>query len=378
MKTIVTRAARRIPRTVLRERCEWPFARDAVEVYVRRLLTIESFRVNKDSNMQRSLIALAVLATLGTSAFAQSNVTLYGRVNVTVERQKVGNGPNNWVEQNNASRFGLKGSEDLGGGLKAGFVLEHRFNINDGRPTYGTAFWGGAGQAEVNLGSSQFGTIRMGHMTSEAYYATADYVSMHNHDTGTSSDALYAFVDNSSNKVAYRSPSLGGLTLDAAVSSGDSPNTRRSYDFAGNYDAGPLHLGAGYTKQKDSDAKQFAARALYELGPFVFGGYVQRDTDGYGSGYGNRTTYRLSGMYTMASTEFHLNFGHAGDYGARAGDNKASQYTLAVNQNLSKRTKVYAFYTRINNSSGATYSFGPSVSGGQDLSSFAVGVRHNF
>jgi predicted porin len=328
--------------------------------------------------MQRSLIALAVLATLGTSAFAQSNVTLYGRLNVTVERQKFSNGSKNLVEQNNASRFGLKGTEDLGGGLMAGFQLEHRFNINDGRPTYGSAFWGGAGVAEVNLGSNQLGTVRLGHFTSEAYYATADYVSMHNHDTGTSSDALYAFVDNSDNKVAYRSPSFGGVVLHGAVTSGDSPNTKRAYDLAANYDGGPLHLGAGYTKLKNSNAKQFAARALYELGPFVFGGYVQRDTDGYGTGLGNRTSYRLSGMYTLASTEFHVNWGHAGEYSNRAGNDKANQYTFGVNQNLSKRTKVYAFYTKISNSTTATYGpFGP-VAGGVDFGSFAVGVRHNF
>jgi predicted porin len=328
--------------------------------------------------MQRSFIALAVLATLGTSAFAQSNVTLYGRANVTIERQKAtngaGEGKNNWVQQNNASRFGLKGNEDLGGGLKAGFVLEHRFNINNGQQTC-AAFWGCAGQAEVNLGSNSLGTIRLGHMTSEAYYATADYVSMHNHDTGTSGDALYAFVDNSSNKVAYRSPKLGGLTFDAAVTTGDAPNTKRSYDFAGNYDAGPLHLGAGYTKLKDSNAKQFAARALYEFGPFVVGGYVQRDTDGYGTNLGNRTTYRLAGMYTAGPTEFHLNFGHAGDYSRTTGiDTAANQYTLGVNYNLSKRTKVYTFFTKIADKAAAPTRVG--LYG--DFQSFAVGVRHNF
>jgi predicted porin len=321
--------------------------------------------------MKKTLIAAAVLASVGSAAFAQSSVTIYGRLNETIERQKVGDGDNNWVMQNNASRLGFKGSEDLGGGLKAGFILEHRFNLNDGRTTYGNAFWGGAGQAEVNIGSSQIGTIRLGHFTSEAYYATADYVSMHNHDTGTSSDALYAFVDNSSNKVAYRSPSFGGFTLDAAVTAADSPNTKRSFDFAGNYDAGPLHLGAGFTKLKDSDAKQFAFRALYELGAFTFGGYVQRDTDGFGDGLGKRTTYRLAGMYALGNAEFHLNVGRAGDYD-NLSNSSATQATVGINYNLSKRTKVYTFYTKLNDK---------APSGGQlygDFKSFAVGVRHNF
>jgi predicted porin len=321
--------------------------------------------------MNKSLISAAVLATLGGTAFAQSSVQIYGRVNESIERQKIGNGDNSWAMQNNASRIGFKGTEDLGGGLTAGFILEHRFNLNDGRATYGNAFWGGAGQAEVNLGSSQFGTIRLGHFTSEAYYATADYVSMHNHDTGTSSDALYAFVDNSSNKLAYRSPSFGGFTLDAAVTAADSPNTKRSFDFAGNYDVGSLHLGAGFTKLKDSDAKQFAFRALYELGAFTFGGYVQRDTDGFGDGLGKRTSYRLSGMYTLGNAELHLNVGRAGDYD-NVSNSSATQATVGVNYNLSKRTKVYTFYTKLNDKAAS----GNQLYG--DFKSFAVGVRHNF
>jgi predicted porin len=358
---------------VLRERCEWPFARDAVKVYARLLLTIEPFPVNKDSNMQRSLIALAALATLGTSAFAQSTVTIYGRANVTIERQKVRNGPNNWVQQNNASRFGLKGSEDLGGGLKAGFQIEHGFNINDGRQTQ-SAFW--ARQSEVNLGSSSWGTVRLGNFTSEAYYATADYVSMHNHDTGTSSDAFYAYLGRNTSKVAYRTPNFGGATFEAAVTEAGASTEGRTVDLAANWDGGPLHLGFGYEKNDPQNAltskkDQYAVRGLYEMGPFVFGGYVQRDKNVYGSG--NRTTYRLSGMYTTGPIELHLNYGHAGDYSKTPGvDTAADQYTLGVNYNLSKRTKVYTFFTKVNDKApGSGLLYG-------DFQSFAVGMRHNF
>ncbi len=77
-------------------------------------------------------LALAVLALLGsTAAFAQSSVTLYGRVNTTVERQEVGNVKTTGLF-NNSSRFGFKGTEDLGGGLKAGFQLESGFESDTG------------------------------------------------------------------------------------------------------------------------------------------------------------------------------------------------------------------------------------------------------
>ena len=76
--------------------------------------------------------ALAALALVGTSAaFAQSSVTLYGRVNTTVERQKDGDVSKTGLFNNN-SRFGFKGQEDLGGGLKAGFQLESGFDSSSG------------------------------------------------------------------------------------------------------------------------------------------------------------------------------------------------------------------------------------------------------
>jgi predicted porin len=313
--------------------------------------------------MQRSLIIAAVLASIGASAYAQSDtVTIYGRLNLSVERQKVGNGPNNWAMQNSSSRVGMRGSEDLGGGMKAGFQIEHGFNPANGTQSQ-PAFW--ARQSEVNLSSNKYGMLRLGNFTSEAYYATSDYIGMHNHETGTSADALYAYIGRNTDKIAYRTPSFSGATVEASATAANTfPD--RTYDVAANYDAGPLHLGAGY--EKNGNAKQFAIRGLYELGAFTVGAIVQRDTDGFGAGFGNRTNFRFAGMYTVGNTEFHANVGRAGDYSNVVGDSSANQYTLAINQNLSKRTKVYTFYTKITDK-GTIYG---------DFSSFAVGVRHNF
>jgi predicted porin len=312
--------------------------------------------------MKRSLIAAAVLATLGTSAFAQSSVTMYGRLNLTLESQKI-NGVTSKGLYNNASRIGMKGSEDLGGGMKAGFQIEHGFNADTGSATQGAAgFW--ARQSEVNL-SGGFGMVRLGNFTSEAYFATADYVSMHNHDTGSSSDAFYAYIGRNTDKVAYRTPDFGGFTAEAAVSLRDVPtSTDRTIDLAVNYGAGPLHVGVGY--EKNGSANQFAVSGLYEMGALTFGGYLQRDKNGYAAG--DRTTMRVTGMYTMGSTELHANFGRAGDYSGVAGDSSATQVTFGVNQNLSKRTKLYGYLTKVSDK-GTIYG---------DFQSLAVGVRHNF
>ncbi len=334
----------------------------------------DNFLQQMKVNMKKIALAAAV-AALSAPAFAQSSVTLWGRINTTMESQKVGNGDRVSVLQNNASRLGFKGTEDLGGGLKASFALEHGLNADNGAATGGTQFWNR--EASVQL-AGDFGAVRLGRWTNGSYYATADYVSMHNHDTGTSSDALYSgvgfFTPNGnpqSNKVAYFTPNLQGFNAEIALHAGEGVD-KRAYDVALNYDQGPLHLGAGYTKQ--GDANQYAVRALYELGPFTFGGYVQREDSGRPLTPGakeTRTIGRLSGMYTLNQSEFHLNVGgtKAGGYSFNGGRNGGKQYTLGYNYNLSKRTKVYGFYTVID----AT-----TANKADDFNSFAVGVRHNF
>ncbi len=311
--------------------------------------------------MNRTIVVAALATLVSGAAMAQSSVTIYGRLNLTLESQDA-NGVKTKVMNNNSSRIGFKGTEDLGGGLKAGFVLESGMSPDTG--TAGNPFWGR--QSEVNL-SGGFGTVRLGNFTSEAYFATSDYIGMHNHETGTSSDALYAYIGRNINKVSYRTPEfVKGLTLEGAVSAGEGVAGRtRSYDFAANYGVGPLHVGFGY--EKNGNAKQMAISGLYEFGSLIVGGLIQRDTNAYGSG--NRTNFRGSVAYIVGASEFHVNVGKAGNYSNTA-DSGALQTTLGYNYNLSKRTKVYGYWTKVDAERNTGYA--------SDYSSLALGVRHNF
>jgi predicted porin len=340
--------------------------------------------------MKIQRVMLAVLALCGTSAaLAQSSVTIYGRVNTTIESQKYTGEDRNSVMQNNASRIGFKGEEDLGNGLKAGFVLESGFASDTGAGSSANGGLTFGRQSEVNL-SGNFGMVRLGNFFPESYYATADYVSMHNHDTGTSADALYidpawmgrgAAVSQdrkgglgTGNKIAYRTPSFGGLTVEGSVAMHERQNVdgypnKYAYDLAANYATGPLALGAGYSQI--AGAKQLGLRALYTFGQFTVGGYYQRN-DEYT--LGSRNNFRVSGMYALGASEFHVNVGRANSW-SKLDNSAALQWTLGYNYNLSKRTKVYGFYTKVDNKENASYNVNKA---GQDFSSFAVGIRHNF
>ena len=306
--------------------------------------------------MQRQLIIATAAALLAGSALAQSSTEIYGRLNLSVERQTVA-GDSRTAVEDNSSRIGLRGTEDLGGGLKVGFVLEHGFNADTGAAA--GDFWGR--ESTLSL-SGNFGTFRFGNMpASEAYFATADYVSMHNHDTGTSADALYGFVAVGAlqNTIAYTSPTMNGLRLDVQYGLKENSKTDNPLSLAANYDAGPLHLGFGY---EDYDGnKSTAIRALYEMGAITVGGYYEK-----GSGDTRYNNIRVSAMYTQGVSEFHANYGNRGDTND-VSNTGANQLTLGYNYNLSKRTKLYTYYTRLD-----------TEIANADFSSFAVGIRHNF
>ena len=332
--------------------------------------------------MKLSRLMLAAVAVCGTSAvMAQSSVTIYGRVNTTIEHQKTGKESKTGMFNNN-SRIGFKGVEDLGNGLKAGFQLEAGFNSDDGSDAL--AF---KRQSEVNL-SGNFGMVRLGNFYPESYYATSDYIGMHNHETGSSVDALYydaAWFDGTGtgNKLAYRTPTFNNFWAEGSVSFHEKakdpakPNEVRknAYDLAANYNNGPLSLGAGYSYWNSN--YQAALRGLYTFGQFTVGAYYQRNKDDnaiLGAGAGTRNNFRLSGMYVLNASEFHVNVGRANSW-SKVDDSAATQWTLGYNYNLSKRTKVYTYYTKINNKKAAEYGTGVA---GDDFSSFALGIRHNF
>ena len=316
--------------------------------------------------MKKIALVPALAATAAAPAFAQS-VTLWGRLNTSVESQKFGDEDRQWSVVDNRSRIGFKGTEDLGGGLKAGFQIEHGFDADTGT-AHSSAFWNR--QSEVNL-SGGFGTVRLGAWTPDSYFATSDYIGMHNHETGDSSDAFYASTFTYGNKVGYVTPNMGGFQGYLSVAEG-SPTVEKTYDLAAYYDRGPLHLGLG--AEKRDNQKQVAIRGLYELGAFTVGALYQHDTDMYG--VGSRNYFRVSGMYAFGANELHLNVGRAGEYSDEPGTGSSTQWTVAYNYNLSKRTKVYGYYTAVGGDDAARYT--GVTSGDGKFNAFAVGIRHNF
>lgn len=307
------------------------------------------------------LVATATFALLTIPALAQSNVSLYGRINTSIENQKDGSGQRVTALNDNASRLGIRVNESLGSGLFAGIQLESGFDSSTGANASAGAFFNR--RSHIDFGSSRFGSVRMSLWLPGSYFAIADYVSLHNHDTGRSADALYSFVAfTKTNKIAYISPNWMGFRTEVSIALGER-TAKNTIDVSAQYDVGSWHLGAAYASQ--SNKEQFAIRALYDWNQWTLGGYVQRENVESSLNGDSRKIARLVAMYKWGQSEVHLNGGYTQRGGSQS--ERAAQYTLAYNYNLSKRTKLYTYYTAIDSASKIKSS-----------DSFAVGVRHNF
>ncbi|NHB08393.1 porin [Burkholderia cepacia] len=203
--------------------------------------------------MKKSLYALAVLGTFSGIAHAQSSVTLYGIVDEGLNYNSNAGGSRLYNLTSGGlqgSRWGLRGKEDLGGGLNALFVLENGFDASSGKLGQGGLEFGR--QAFVGLGS-RFGTVTLGRQ----YDAVVDSVGAFAvaGQWGTAMSAHAGDIDNfnnsyrGNNTIKYTSPTYAGVTFVGTYSLGGvagNVTANQIWSLGASYANGPLTLGAAY------------------------------------------------------------------------------------------------------------------------------------
>lgn len=205
--------------------------------------------------MKKTLMVAALSGMFATAAHAQSSVTLYGLIDAGITYTNSQGGRANWQETSgsaNGSRWGLRGAEDLGGGLKAIFTLENGFNIGNGAQSHEGRQFGR--QAFVGLASDQYGAVTLGRQ----YDSVVDYLGPLAL-TGTQyggTQFAHPFdndnLDNSfriNNSVKYQSPDFEGFKFGALYGfsnqAGNFANNR-AYSVGASYNYGPLNVAAAY------------------------------------------------------------------------------------------------------------------------------------
>ncbi|GAP36509.1 porin [Piscinibacter sakaiensis] len=341
--------------------------------------------------LQHLAAAAAALLAVG-AASAQSNVTVYGLLDLGLQKSNGDarsatwrNGPADkaWnLAQSKGSRLGFRGSEELGGGLSAQFQIEHRFNPDTGAQNNATSFW--SGRAFVQLTSKDFGAVYLGREYAPQYFVAVKTDPFGQDGVGQFSSRAYANFqskgDNgarTNNTVGYKSPKLGGLSAQVAVSLGEG-STSRETGFNVEYASGPLYVAGAYARQ-DQGAVGTASNsgdgstlvllaAHYDFG--VIKPVVQYSRSELGPTGNLKNDFWLVGATAPLGAAV-LKAGYA-RFDPSGANNLQQKIAVGVDYFLSKRTKLYADLA-VSKQKG-------TISGGNygDYRAFAVGYQHNF
>ncbi|MDE1180160.1 porin [Paraburkholderia sp.] len=211
--------------------------------------------------MKKSLLAIALSGTFALSAHAQNSVTLYGLIDTGLVYTNNQSGHSNWQQSSSTTQntvFGLKGSEDLGGGLHAIFKLEQGFNLNNGSQAFSGDGFGS--QAWVGLQSDQYGTVTLGRQFDVLNDLLGPLTAGSNAWGGSlaahpfENDNLAADSVVINNAVKYVSPTIRGVTVETMYAMSNKAggfSNNRAYGFSASYAQGPLNLAAGYLQMNN-------------------------------------------------------------------------------------------------------------------------------
>ena len=346
--------------------------------------------------MKKSLIALAVAGAFAAPAFAAtSNVDVYGKLHVSVSMfDDQADTTNDLQISSNASRFGLKGSEDLGGGLKAIWQIESGVNLDeqDGKLSSRNSFVGLSGG---------FGTALIGNhdtplkLVGRSVDLFGDTMADSRNVMGGGSDT------RAKNVVAYISPNFSGFSFAGAYSTdlqiadaagftpaialnGVERDSRGVYNLSATYANGPIFAGIGYGDGDGHEALGLGAHVRL-AGGFTFGNakvVAQYDSLEDDTAVGNdMDAWMVGGSYTMGAIVLKANY-MTKEYDVAT--NEPTQWTIGADYNLSKRSSLYALYASgeegvvMGSGAGSTDQVGGTAASNGDVSVLSVGVVHTF
>ena len=390
--------------------------------------------------MKKSLIALAALAA--TSAFAQSSVSIDGGFDAGLQMNNYKGNKVSGIAGNGSStsQFNLRGTEDLGGGLKANFRLETDFNAVSNFGNTGTSTGSNAttpassingaggtfGNGEIRVGlSGNFGAVDMGAVNYNTLTTT-----LTGQPFGTAigsgfrtfyiNDALATSAVRAENAIKYMSPAFMGFnasvyvskkqalatTVNAVVGTSTTnlntqPNafstTMGAYDQVGtselglNYANGPLAASFSQLKQNfqgisATNASLGVAGSTISTVNTLGANYALGDAKVFALYQNNKTNtssvnsnaFSVSGTYTMGAFVMMAQLGRFNNKFASTSSNLVG---IGIDYSLSKRTALYLRAESINGLGGSAAAVTPAAISGTDSAKFsrnAIGLRHTF
>tara|TARA_R110001599_G_scaffold353676_1_gene595003 strand:- start:26058 stop:27083 length:1026 start_codon:yes stop_codon:yes gene_type:complete len=341
--------------------------------------------------MKKSLLALAIFGAFAGTASAQSSVTVYGIVDTGFSSTDVGgnNGRATGIESSgqSTSRFGFKGTEDLGGGMKAIFQLENGIKTDDGTAGTTSAF----DRISIIGLEGSFGAVKLGRqqsVTKNAYDAIDPFS-----DSGSIGPISKIFFNakgpgRDSNSIKYSTPSFAGFKAQAEYAFGEvtgdtGANSQASVGLG--YKNGPLNVQFAYNSKDTSNATPTTTMdsdvaflgATYNFGAFTLhGAYANTKFD-------DKTAVNADTEFNNGMIGVTVPFGASTVYATYAVNNNkdvsnsdSQRIALLYTYSLSKRTNLYTGYARTSNDDKAKLS--GAAANGENVTTYNLGIRHKF
>ncbi|MFA5824462.1 MAG: porin [Gallionellaceae bacterium] len=364
--------------------------------------------------MQKKIIALAIAAMVSAPAFADNaNITFYGLANVSNDFVDTGSGmttangatavsgTNKRVVSSNVSKFGFKGSEDLGNGLAAVWQVEQQVNIDTGANTLATR------NTFAGLKSDSLGTVLIGihdtpyKISTRGLDVFGDNIADNRSLMGKKSAA--GFELRPTDVLAYISPAFAGVTVAVATVNLTEANTTsaqknsNALSAAAMYSAAPFYASVAYESHVlDSvlptvtSPKESATRVGFGFKPegFELNVVYEKTSDNLtpttnANLYGH-SAYYVGGKYLIGADAVKLSYIKADKTGVVA-NSDATQVAVGYDMSLSKRTTLYALYAKLTNGKGINYAFSQNSGAASTVSGYgaapttlSIGLKHSF
>ena len=358
--------------------------------------------------MNKKLLIAAVGAALvaGPMLAAQADTTVYGHFHMSLDRYDNGgdavavaaNAGNGAIAaakstevgllNSNSTRFGIKGNEDLGGGLKAIYQVESgAFNADDGSAGLG----GTLRNTYMGFADSSWGSVKFGRHDAPVKDFSRK-IDAFNEEIGDMRIAVgaAAFDNRISNMVRYDSPSFSGvqaaLQYGAAEVNGSPRNTSGNVTWS----QGPIYLGLGYEIHKAQnsgvkDVKDMRLVGMYNITSDLYiaalydnlsnlGTTSANSIAGIGVDGNDSKAWALGAGYKMANNLFKFQYAKLDKTDKATADNGAKGWVVGVDHNFSKTTKLYFDYAKVTNGADANANISSSYAGHGATSVPAVGA----
>ncbi|MFN3630172.1 MAG: porin [Casimicrobiaceae bacterium] len=329
--------------------------------------------------MKLKLITLAVGAVMAGAASAQTaNVTLYGLVDANIASVRTQGAGSALVVSSggrSGSRWGLRGSESLGGGLNAIFTLEGGYNVDTGSMGAGAIF---ARQAFVGVAGG-FGSLTLGRQYSPSFHVIC----------GSSIEGCASFsvevnhylsipgalrVDNSIN---FKSSNMGGLTVAAMYGAGEAVGGLKKNRLMGvnaEYNNGPIYAGLGWVDKRDGVGNLQARH-------WIVGGKYNAGVATVAAAYLNEKASSFKGWHVDVGVPFGATTLIAQFGQGKAGAARQRLINVGADYNLSKRSNLYFRFANADNNAASNlnaFGVGAAPTAGNDKRIIAAGLRHKF